>query len=1743
MPNTFTTNTFATTYKDDFIDSDNYHRILFNAGRALQARELTQMQTIIQEEIARFGRNIFKDGGSVNPGGPTINNDYEFVKLDTAAADRDLPTDTSVLVGGTITGGTSVIKARVLEVVAATASDPATLFVQYTEIPSGLATTTGVRFTPGEDITVSFGDPASTDTFKVQGTDTPSNPAVGKGCRISNAAGDFFARGHFVFAKPQSLILSKYTRLPTKVVGFKITEDIITTSDDAALFDNQGATPNLSSPGADRYRILLTLTTQDQVNSDENFVFYCNVVEGDIVDQVSGTESYNKINEVLAERTREESGNYIVSPFSVDFEDSATDFIANVSDGIAYINGYRGATETPTEITIPKPRATVELENETVGVNYGNYFVCDTVEGALDSATSGKNFSTVSLRSATGHGGSTIGTAKFRYLEKDGSNFRVYLFDVSMNSGQALRDVKSLGHGAADFANIVLTNNKAVPTDNDKVNLVYTTPNPRPKDITDEDFEVQRIFTGTTNGSGNLTLSSLGTGETFVNSSQWIVTANDSGSVRSPTIDTSAGTSATLTGDMGDASGVTVYAKVNKAQANFRQKTLVETTFTGKVLDSAGQPNIGLGTITPQMNIHATDLFQVIAIKENDSDGRDISHLFTVDNGQRPGFYDNARLVLEDGTSIPTANVFVRFKHFTHGGTGDFFSVNSYTGQVDYEDIPNFATGPRTSVNLRDVIDFRSSVDSAGTFTGTGAAVHEVPTNGDIFQADVEYYLPRSDKIIVNTEGEVKNIQGENGFESQVPITPENTQALFEVRFNGYGLNDSDMSVTPIRAKRFTMKDIEGLERRVDKLEEVTSLSLLESKTANLLVLDDSDNPRTKSGFFVDNFQDRTFSDVLSSEYRAAIDPSRQILRPPQIEDNVNLVYDSANSSNTILKGDIVYLNHGNKESITQTRITEIENVNPFAVITNEGNITLSPTSDEWQETKYKPSNVVNRTAEEDLGVFNEGNLATGTANRRGFSNFVNAFAWGSPFGTFIPLVGFGVITDLNIFGGWAGVNTWNSNGVSRVGQQRVGRNIVSTFEQRVVVGERTITEVIGDRTVSLTFLPFIRSRKVFFKAEGLRPNTLYFPFFNNKEVKNFCREETFQRTAANDASGAIYGSKFRNRTAHPQGTTDLITDASGVIEGSFFIPSNKTKRFRAGTREFKLLDISVNNEANALSRASTNYFARGTLDTRQKTIASTRVTTVRTNRWTESQRVRRVDPLAQSFMVTNPSGMFVTRVQTYFKKKDTAIPVRMEIRPMVNGAPSSTEIVPGGVKFLNPSAVNVAASQTQTSALASPTTFEFDEPVFLNPDTEYAIVLLAESINYEAYVAETYAFELGSTEKRISRQPSMGSLFKSQNGTTWEPDQTKDLAFKIFEAEFSTAGGFATFVNQEPEDELLEANPFYADSGDATITAFYPNHGFVVGNTVNIRGLDSNTKFNGLLGGNFQTTKTITKVDGFGIQFEADSNATASGRFGGDNVTLEKQIIYDIATPNLSTLVPEDTTLTLSAKYTRGKSLAETTDNSFQRDTTFTNEVIIGDENIFTESKMIATTANETASLGSGVKSVEYKVNMNTTRANVSPVIDVQRASITTARNQIDKQASGAATGFNVPINFVAETNAFGGSSLAKHMTTVTNLSEPAVGLKIILAAIRPTNSDFELYFRTAIDGEDIFSKDFTLQAAENTQAPDPNNFREYRYLIGGFNGNLAAFTQFQIKIVMRATNSATPPIFKDLRAIALAV
>ena len=49
-------------YYDDYNENNNFHKVLFRAGRALQSRELIQSQSILQNQIERFGGHMFKEG-------------------------------------------------------------------------------------------------------------------------------------------------------------------------------------------------------------------------------------------------------------------------------------------------------------------------------------------------------------------------------------------------------------------------------------------------------------------------------------------------------------------------------------------------------------------------------------------------------------------------------------------------------------------------------------------------------------------------------------------------------------------------------------------------------------------------------------------------------------------------------------------------------------------------------------------------------------------------------------------------------------------------------------------------------------------------------------------------------------------------------------------------------------------------------------------------------------------------------------------------------------------------------------------------------------------------------------------------------------------------------------------------------------------------------------------------------------------------------------------------------------------------------------------------------------------------------------------------------------------------------------------------------------------------------------------------------------------------------------------------
>jgi len=159
-----------------------------------------------------------------------------------------------------------------------------------------------------------------------------------------------------------------------------------------------------------------------------------------------------------------------------------------------------------------------------------------------------------------------------------------------------------------------------------------------------------------------------------------------------------------------------------------------------------------------------------------------------------------------------------------------------------------------------------------------------------------------------------------------------------------------------------------------------------------------------------------------------------------------------------------------------------------------------------------------------------------------------------------------------------------------------------------------------------------------------------------------------------------------------------------------------------------------------------------------------------------------------------------------------------------------------------------------------------------------------------------------------------------------------------------------------------------------------------------------------------------------------------------------------------------------------------------------------------------------------------------------VSPIIDLQRAAVITYENIIDKQDEVSTSGFNVPISFVDETDNELGSHAAKHVTSIITIEEPAVGLKILFAATRPSAAGFRVYYKTGTTDDNLDDLPYIELTEVGSNPPDEDGrFREYTYLAGGDGGFLDAFTQYQVKIVMTSTNSSKIPIIKDLRAIAL--
>src|SRR6056300_777929 len=1125
----------------------------------------------------------------------------------------------------------------------------------------------------------------------------------------------------------------------------------------------------------------------------------------------------------------------------------------------------------------------------------------------------------------------------------------------------------------------------------------------------------------------------------------------------------------------------------------------------------------------------------------------DITSRFDLDNGQRDNFYDIGRIKLKDGEVTPTGRLLIDFDYFTHS-SGDYFDVDSYSGVIDYENIPSY-TSSTTGVRyeLRDSLDFRPRVDDASTidsgvqdrsFDGTGASVVQpIKFNSDV-RSDFEYYLGRVDKIFLDKDGNFKVLKGASSINPRVPGTLDNAMHLYTLYIPSYTLDTSEVGIEHVDNKRYTMRDIGRIESRIDTVEYYTQLSLLETAAQNLQIQDSNGFDRFKNGFVVDNFTGHNIGDIGNKDYKVSIDYAKGEMRPTFHEDAIQLIERDDDgteitaadrtTSNYQKTGDLITLPYTEATLIDQPYASKAINVNPFGVFTWIGSIELTPPGDEWKETERAPELVINNPN----GSWD--NLTRQTGNSGQLSEFPMSTVWNSWQDTW---TGRPIETERRRVGtyekrgghGWRVIAKEEVTTAQQVSQTRTGIRAVAIPE--------TVRTSIGDRVVSVAFVPFIRSRTLTFVATRMKPNTRVYPFFDNIDISSYITPD----------GGSLGG--------------NLVTDANGKVEGTFAIPDPKTSsnpRWRTGQRLFRLTSSSSNSltNANVETAANVEYVARGLLETVRETILSSREARVEMRSVTETQSITRTstrteerqvgyhDPLAQTFLIDDEGGVFLTSIDIFFSTKDSAIPVTVQVRDVVNGYPGQ-KILPFSEVTLNPGDVNTSTDGTVA------TKFTFSSPVYIQNNIEYCFVVMANSQDYNAYVARIGETSLDSN-RTISAQPYAGVLFKSQNGMTWSAEQNEDMKFKLRRAEFSQVTGTVTLTNDTLSTRTLKNNPLRTTNGSSVIRVFHPNHGmYGTNNNVTIAGISSGT-YNGIdtttdpINGTYTSISNVT-LDSYDITL-GSGTATATGDIGGATVTATQNRTFDVLNlGGIQTMNVPGTTIDYFVRTSTGKSV-HGSETQFTLTSAANKLAVVHNDNLFfTSPQMVASEINESGDTVLGVtakgvgKSFYTILEMTTTNTKLSPVLDTQRMSAFTISNRLNSRTSS-----NTP-DYLADTNNLGTSSAAVYCTKPVILENNSKALDIRLTANIRATSEVEMYFRVSGPDEerqldDISWTPFNTDGSPDvsiTPAEDDSTFREYKYSAT----DIHDFTSFQLKIVMKGTNSSYPPVLRDMRGIALAI
>ena len=1453
-------------YYDDFDEAKQFNRVLFKPAKAVQARELTQLQSILQKQVERFGSNIYKEGTIISGINLTARDDLNYVKLndqtgfnDPSIYDQVVSSDGTTTTF-TVTGQTSGLKAEIIKGEGGfQTQDPnlKTFFIKYLNTTQNNAIDVK-EFLQGEVLQVKN----SSDTLVADVTVATTTNHAGRSFGISCEEGVIYQKGHFIFVDNQFIIVTKYRNIPGQdatnasvinpvSVGFTVKENLIDSDLDTTLLDNASGFNNENAPGADRLQLVPTLVSYNTASEPTEFFALIRYENGKPV-RIRDVTQFNTVTSELARRTYEESGNYVTNGMRVTLEKEGNTAFAVVSPGKAYVRGQEVTNVSSTKLALSPISSTQSRTAQHTGVSYGQYFTYSSAQAAVvqDYNLDGTRYT---LFQDTA-GSTAIGSCSVANVTPG----KIFVYAIQKNAGKESTPILRIGTtvltgsgvlNEASSGSMIFDSGKSGISSIANVSVVK-----RVKDTSINSASFSLASTATT--------TPLTTDIIALDASDKTMTASAvyNGSNVDVTLTTTGGVASTPT---------TIY--YNVLETGVAHDTLSEETgYIKTVYNSTNGALLGV-----------PNAIEIVSVQDKfgGAGTTDVTSKFRLVRNQKDGFYDRSFMTLYSGETLSDNDLLVRFKYLKRTSTvgGGYLVANSYDTVSSKYLVHNYTTKDLIEHDLLNSYDFRpyatSNVDPS---TGSGGAptVNSAtpaaldinrgltPANGATVSGDQTYYMSRIDSVVLDEYSNISLLKGGEDENPSIPFIGDK-YAISHVSIPNNTADitgENKITVRSVSNKAYTMEDIGEIEQKIDGLIDVVSLSLLEQDTSSLEIRDSSGANRFKNGILADSIKDLSIADIRDPEFRAAIDKGRTVATPAVKQFPVDLKVGSQTGANIAFPDVVTIADTGTKvDVITQPYATNFRNcVSNF--YSYEGKAIIDPPFNAGYDVIQNPA--VN------LEIDIAGPMLDLVDNLQ----------------EFLPLT------------------TEEFLGEVRTGTTRPRRRVImgqftQSFEETSLTSSMSeFNQQVGNFITDINMKPYLRRQEVKILVTGLRPNTRHYFFFDQKSVDAHVAPGT--NISYNSSNSSNLDVKKVSGAWHQDKNTAVRSDANGVLSAIFNIPAST---FFVGENVLEVVDVDTYSSIDSASTSYGRASYRGYNFDINKTDLSTTTRTVDFDTSVsiiQRQVERQVgDPIAQTFKVKSSSTgganiAMLSEVDVFFKKKSSTLGVTLQIREVENGYPSK-KVLPFASKHLNSSQV-VVDSVDGTEK----TSFVFDNPVRLNANKEYAFVVIPDA-NSPDYLIWTS--KVGATSKSTGSVASTvavtndwgdGVLFTSTNDSAWKSYQDEDIKFVLKRYDFNSTGTVDLVPNnmefltiRDTADRFLDDELAYikkSTSYTASISGTQLNVMTISGSTIFATGdyvyLVDNTGTKDIVANilNLTTDATSTIITLDTPFFEATSSATA---------------------------------------------------------------------------------------------------------------------------------------------------------------------------------------------------------------------------------------------------------------------------